>query len=130
METKFAKQPVAFLTMFREKTVNHEDSRTVRETEQVSKKKKEDRKRSRTEDDKVRESKKRADEKKDRWQMKYFSCGKMGHPAFMCKENGGLPVRRSTTSLRRMIIHTRRIPTTVMSVGLVVVASINRSRLK
>jgi hypothetical protein len=53
----------------------------------------------------VRESKKKADEKKDRPQLKCFNCGKIGHPAFICKENGGLSGKEVHDVLKRTIIH-------------------------
>jgi hypothetical protein len=63
------------------------------EREQGSQKK-HDKKRPRTSEGKVREPKKQADEKRDRPQMKCFNCGKMGHPAFMCKEKGASPAKK------------------------------------
>jgi hypothetical protein len=39
VEPRFSKQPAAFLALLREKTANHEESRTVWETEQDPKKK-------------------------------------------------------------------------------------------
>ena len=93
VEPRFAKQPVAFMALLREKTINHEETRTIRMTEDEGKKtKKEGRKRPRSEE-KGRATKKTKDDKKkegepDRSQLKCFRCGKFGHPAFVCKEGG------------------------------------------
>ena len=105
VEPRFSKQPVAFLELLREKTNNHEESRTVWETGQETKKKKDVQKRPRSGDGKLRESKKKTDAKQgggqDRSQLKCFNCGKFGHPAFKCKEAGGISRREVHKVLKK-----------------------------
>jgi hypothetical protein len=107
LEPGFSKRPECFLALFREKTNNHEESRTIKMVADKGKKK-EPRKRQRT-DDKVRGSKKPGpgpDKKKkangpDRSQLTSFNCQKFGHPAFMFKEGGGLSQKQVHDVLKK-----------------------------
>jgi hypothetical protein len=91
VEPRFAKQPVAFLALLREKTINHEETRTIRMAGEVGKEKK-TRKRSRPDDKNRVEKPNKLNGKKgaerDRSQMKCFRCGKLVHPAFKCEVDG------------------------------------------
>src|SRR5690349_7473399 len=89
MEPRFAKQPLAFMTLPREKTISHEETRTIM-MQKPENKKNTSHKRSRNNETAPTNDRKKREEKKEggsgRFALKCFNNDEVGQAAFKCPD--------------------------------------------